>query len=938
MQAYATKTEKISSKSVLKEEQQGFEPEPSGIINLAGGGRSLDLPDTLRSRVRTQFGLNMDSLRVKESAQVADLGANAMAQGNIISFAPGVFNPNTSSGQEIIGHELHHITEQARGLGSNIEGSNIHYNPSSESASDAAGRAFATGFAQGEGAGFAPSVTPVAASAAPVQGKGIRSFLSKIFGQKRRQRQNQVPGDQPGGQPGVQPGGQSGDQLGVQPDPGQSGLPLPPEQSDQPVPPEQSDIPNQPDPQGSAPLPVNQPPVTESADDKKLNDDIYAMEENFLPSPNSGIFKEAVLDKEIDLSSWSKLFQSDNKIGGVEYRKKNKIKHGMSKNEIVKREIDETKRTKNTHYKDWEILRQFYSAEGKDKDLFAAKKDGGINNEIEMTFHADAKNDKYSEIRQKRELTNLTYLFNSNLREFIRKNKEKRIGKKESNALFGREVYRSIILDVMEGRDDVNGKYSRKALEAIYEKLHIIKKNEEKEKMSPNDERRKKSSATGLDVHMDLLPDVKYFSKDQKDEYDKMEDAMNRLMSSECGHSWIETNSYDAGKKHRVRFTMGFWPDGESKSLDPFQKQPGMVMNPDSNDNKVGSSSRTDKITRKDYLKALKFAINFKKDFHLTGIPPGTANCTTFASGMANAAGMKVQSSKRMIPGTIYAPDFAANDTEMKKTSKSDYELGNEQYRAVSIPKEANINDSKAGELLMEACQKNKKYITVFGTLEEEEKFKGDIVLREKLLESFRKGASGTKQAFILTALHNFNKNGVVPDTLEIFIDMTVDKVAPDLKDEHKTDKLVKTLGEVSKAKPYVQKLFTKHQMQGKNPPKTTAKTLHPMLSGMKEDLLQEFIHQGFLDKKWLDPQRYAEPFLRALTIALEMHLPVMIRLRELFEGTLNTPDKIGDMINIMKSKQTLIDEVNRLFLVYTGSDYNKSAAYDSMYFLDRNE
>ena len=205
MQTYISKTESTADVPAMKEEQQGFQPEFSGNINLSGGGRSLDLPNTLRSRVRSQFGLNMDSLRVKESAQVADFGAKAMAQGNIISFAPGVFNPNTSSGREIIGHELHHITEQARGLGSNIEGSNIHYNPLSESASDAAGRLFASdsintmSVTQGDGSlvSSAPAVTPAAASSAPVQ--GYDGIWSKIFGGGKKKKNTTVEESSPYG-------------------------------------------------------------------------------------------------------------------------------------------------------------------------------------------------------------------------------------------------------------------------------------------------------------------------------------------------------------------------------------------------------------------------------------------------------------------------------------------------------------------------------------------------------------------------------------------------------------------------------------------------------------------------------------------------------------------------------------------------------------------
>jgi len=909
MQAYAEKTKSTSGKSVMKEEQQGFEPEPSGIINLAGGGRSLDLPDTLRSRVRTQFGLNMDSLRVKESAQVADLGASAMAQGNIISFAPGVFNPNTSSGQEIIGHELHHITEQARGLGSNIEGSNIHYNPSSESASDAAGRAFASGFAQGEGASFAPSVTPVAASAAPVQGKGIRSFLSKIFGQKRRQRQNQVPGDQPGVQPG--------DQLGVQPDPSQSG---------QPVPPNQPVIPDPSASLGSGPSQVNQPPVPETESDRKLNDDIYAMEQNFFPSPTSGMFKKIMTDGGRDAGTLVDQITGGNDIFKMKFRREKGIKRGMSEAEIDKMKAEDVIKKY-----DHEVLNQYYGSEGEDKDLFEAKTNDGIKNEIKMTYHADAKNAKFSDFKENRMIKDYTYIFHSKLREFVRRNKENNLSKKDSNDLFGRKVYRSIILDVMEKDADVKSKgYDRDTLKAIYEKLHVIKKDEEKEKMKEDDHRRQKSSNTGLLYNDSKLPSA---SDSNTDEYKKIEKTMKNFMETNCGHSWIETNSYDANNNHRVRFTMGFWPEGDNSGSGPLSKVPGTVMNPDQNDNLVGSSNRTDTIDRKSYLKALKFAKNFRKDFSLSGKVPGAANCTTFASGMANAAGMKVQSSKRMLLGSIHAPDIAATDKGMTKPSDDEYKMGSTHYSEVTVPKEVNINDNKAGELFMEACKQNEKYKNAFVNLADDYKLAGNIVLREKLLESFRDG-SETKQAFILTALHNFEKNNVVPDTLGVFIDLEVKKLINKFSD---AVELFKEMERISKDKTEWYLVYNEKEIPRSEAPKTSAKQILNMLDAKKEELQQAFLSLGLLEQKWKDPQ-YADAFLRALTIALEMHLPAMYKLTKIFEQEDIKPDSIARMIYYLKNKQVLIDEFKRVFLEYAGGDRVKTIMHNTMYFGSRTE
>ncbi|MCL2400645.1 MAG: DUF4157 domain-containing protein [Defluviitaleaceae bacterium] len=81
-----------------------------------------------------------------ESPEVAKMGAQATAQGNIIRFAPGQYNPNTIEGRRVLGHELNHVREQAQGkIKPNVEGTNIHFDPVNEAASDRAGEEFANG-------------------------------------------------------------------------------------------------------------------------------------------------------------------------------------------------------------------------------------------------------------------------------------------------------------------------------------------------------------------------------------------------------------------------------------------------------------------------------------------------------------------------------------------------------------------------------------------------------------------------------------------------------------------------------------------------------------------------------------------------------------------------------------------------------------------------
>jgi len=109
-------------------------------------GRELDLPESLVDSIQGGFGIDMSKLSLLESPDVAQMGAKATAQGNVIRFAPGQYNPDTTEGLELLGHELNHVREQAQGkVQANVEGTNIHFDPMHEASCDRVGEAFASG-------------------------------------------------------------------------------------------------------------------------------------------------------------------------------------------------------------------------------------------------------------------------------------------------------------------------------------------------------------------------------------------------------------------------------------------------------------------------------------------------------------------------------------------------------------------------------------------------------------------------------------------------------------------------------------------------------------------------------------------------------------------------------------------------------------------------
>lgn len=100
---------------------------------LAGGapsgrvlGRKVDLPQSLQAKMERSFGMDLSGVELYESQAVADGGAQAVAQGRRIGFAPGALDFGSRQGQALLGHELSHLRSQALGQARGPDGSFCH--------------------------------------------------------------------------------------------------------------------------------------------------------------------------------------------------------------------------------------------------------------------------------------------------------------------------------------------------------------------------------------------------------------------------------------------------------------------------------------------------------------------------------------------------------------------------------------------------------------------------------------------------------------------------------------------------------------------------------------------------------------------------------------------------------------------------------------------
>jgi hypothetical protein len=105
----------------------------------SGGGQPL--PGGVRTRMEASFGADFSAVRVHEGARASAMGALGYTQGTDLHFAPGQYQPETQSGQELLGHELAHVVQQRAGRvdAPQGKGTPVNADPSLEREADEAG-------------------------------------------------------------------------------------------------------------------------------------------------------------------------------------------------------------------------------------------------------------------------------------------------------------------------------------------------------------------------------------------------------------------------------------------------------------------------------------------------------------------------------------------------------------------------------------------------------------------------------------------------------------------------------------------------------------------------------------------------------------------------------------------------------------------------------
>ncbi|WP_438031072.1 eCIS core domain-containing protein [Sorangium sp. So ce233] len=110
---------------------------PDRAANLTG------IPSPVKAKMEAAFGTDFSGVRVHpSSSRAVALGALAYTQGSEIHVAPGQWAPETTRGQELLGHELAHVVQQRAGrvrATAQYKGIKLNDAPALEAEADAMG-------------------------------------------------------------------------------------------------------------------------------------------------------------------------------------------------------------------------------------------------------------------------------------------------------------------------------------------------------------------------------------------------------------------------------------------------------------------------------------------------------------------------------------------------------------------------------------------------------------------------------------------------------------------------------------------------------------------------------------------------------------------------------------------------------------------------------
>jgi hypothetical protein len=82
-------------------------------MRAPSGGSPLPAP--VQAKMEGALGQDFSGVRVHQGSEAESIGADAYTRGEHIHFRPGLYAPESPSGQRLLGHELTHVAQQRAG-------------------------------------------------------------------------------------------------------------------------------------------------------------------------------------------------------------------------------------------------------------------------------------------------------------------------------------------------------------------------------------------------------------------------------------------------------------------------------------------------------------------------------------------------------------------------------------------------------------------------------------------------------------------------------------------------------------------------------------------------------------------------------------------------------------------------------------------------------
>ena len=94
-------------------------------FTLKPRGSGQPLPESIQKKMEAFFNTSFADVRVHVGHEAPSIGALAFTLGTDLYFAPGQYNPQSSHGQQLLGHELTHVVQQRAGRVPNPLGTSV---------------------------------------------------------------------------------------------------------------------------------------------------------------------------------------------------------------------------------------------------------------------------------------------------------------------------------------------------------------------------------------------------------------------------------------------------------------------------------------------------------------------------------------------------------------------------------------------------------------------------------------------------------------------------------------------------------------------------------------------------------------------------------------------------------------------------------------------